>query len=168
MAIEKELTRDEDLVLHVRTHAKALMWPVMGLLVFTAGLGIGLAAVPATWEPVGTWAVVGIYAVLVIWVVLWPFLKWFNATYTVTTRRVITRRGVFTKHGHDLPLRRVNNVNSQRSVTDRMLGCGTLVLETAAGQPLVLPDVPRVMDVQTAINTLLFGEEHDPADDAHE
>lgn len=158
MGIEKELTRDEDVVIHVRTHAKALIWPVLGLLIFTAALGIGIAALPADWGDAGLAAVVGVYAVLVVWVVLWPFLKWLNATYTVTTRRIITRRGVFTKHGHDLPLRRVNNVNSERSVSDRMLGCGTLVLETAAGQPLILPDVPRVLEVQSAINTILFGQ----------
>lgn len=168
MGIEKELTRDEELVIHVRTHAKALIWPVLGLLVFTAALGIGLAALPENWEPIGTWVVVGLYAVLVLWVVIWPFLKWFNATYTVTTRRIITRRGVFTKHGHDLPLRRVNNVNSERSVTDRMLGCGTLVLETAAGQPLVLPDVPRVVEVASAVNTILFGTPEGEQDDEHE
>lgn len=168
MGIEKELTRDEELVIHVRTHAKALIWPVLGLLVFTAALGIGLAALPENWEPIGTWVVVGLYAVSVLWVVIWPFLKWFNATYTVTTRRIITRRGVFTKHGHDLPLRRVNNVNSERSVTDRMLGCGTLVLETAAGQPLVLPDVPRVVEVASAVNSILFGTPEGEHDDAHE
>lgn len=161
------MTRNEDVVLHMRTHAKALFWPVVILLVTTALLGVALAVVPDEWGSGGMGAVVGVYALLVAWLVLWPFAKWFTSTYTVTTRRITTRRGVFNKVGHDLPLRRVNNVNSERSLTDRMLGCGTLVLETAAGQPLVLDDVPRVSEVHAAINTLLF-DDRDETDETDE
>ena len=60
-----------------------------------------------------------------------------------------------------LPLRRINNVNYERSLTDRMLGCGTLILETAAGQPLLLPDVPDVERVHVTITELLFRDEDD-------
>ena len=104
----------------------------------------------------------GVFVVLVVWLVLIPFLKWVTSTYTVTDRRIITRRGILNKTGHDLPLRRINNVNYERSLTDRILGCGTLVLETAAGQPLVLHDLPRVERVHVLINNLLFrrGEDH--------
>ena len=60
-----------------------------------------------------------------------------------------------------MPLRRINNVNYERSLTDRMLGCGTLILETAAGQPLTLPDVPKVERVHVAITELLFSDDRD-------
>lgn len=165
MPMSKEMTPDEQVVLHIRTHGKALIWPVVALLVLTSALGIGIALLPDHWQPWGIGVLVVVYALLVAWMVIWPFMKWFTTTYTVTTRRVMTRHGILTKRGHDLPLRRVNNVNSERSVTDRMLGCGTLVLETAAGQPLTLPDVPKVLDAQSAINTLLLAEEDD---DHHE
>ncbi len=160
----KDMTRNEAVVLHMRTHAKALFWPVVALLVLTALLGVALAVVPNDWGPGGTGALLGTYALALGWLVGWPFAKWYTSTFTVTTRRITTRRGVFNKQGHDLPLRRVNNVNTERSLTDRMLGCGTLVLETAAGQPLVLHDVPRAAEVHAAINTLLFedtGEDED-------
>ncbi len=42
-----------------------------------------------------------------------------------------------------------------------MLGCGTLILETAAGQPLLLPDVPDVERVHVTITELLFRDEDD-------
>ena len=99
------------------------------------------------------------FAVLLL--VLLPFLRWLTSTYTITDRRIITRKGIINKVGHDLPLRRINNVNYERSLTDRMLGCGTLILETAAGQPLTLPDVPKVERVHVAITELLFSDDRD-------
>lgn len=151
----------ERVAVRVRTHGKALIWPVVALIVFTAAFGLGVAAIPADWNPWGTWALVAIYVVLLVWLVVLPFLRWFTSTYTITSRRVITRKGILNKVGHDLPLRRINNVNSERSLSDRIFGCGTLILETAAGQPLVLPDVPRVQEVHLIINELLFDDEED-------
>lgn len=166
MPSKKELMADEEIVVQVRTHGKALILPVLALLVFTAGLGVAIALLPPEWKPWGLWVVIAVYVFLIVWTVLWPFIKWRTSTYTVTNKRIITRQGVFNKTGHDLPLRRVNNVNSERSFTDRILGCGTLVLETAAGQPQTLPDVPRVFEVQNAINTLLFQDsDDDPRDE---
>ncbi len=162
MAISKDSLGDgEEVVLHMHTHGKALIWPALALIVFSAALGVGIALLPSSTQPWGTWAAVGVFVILVIWVVLMPFLRWLTATYTVTDRRIITRRGILNKTGHDLPLRRINNVNYERSLTDRMLGCGTLVLETAAGQPLVLHDLPGVERVHMTINNLLFGRGDD-------
>lgn len=157
MAISKNTLGDgEQVVIHIHTHGKALIWPVVALVLLGAALGGGIALLPPSTEPWGIWAAVGLFVVLVIWLVLLPFLRWITTTYTVTDRRIITRRGILNKTGHDLPLRRINNVNYERSLTDRILGCGTLVLETAAGQPLVLHDLPGVEKVHVTINNLLF------------
>ncbi|MGV8845679.1 PH domain-containing protein [Tessaracoccus sp.] len=157
MAISKDTLGDgEDVVLHLHTHGKALIWPVVALIALGGALGVGIALLPPSTQPWGLWVAVGVFVVLMVWLVLAPFLRWITTTYTVTDRRIITRRGILNKTGHDLPLRRINNVNYERSLTDRMLGCGTLVLETAAGQPLVLHDLPKVEQVHVTINNLLF------------
>ncbi|MFV0429417.1 MAG: PH domain-containing protein [Arachnia sp.] len=164
MGLPREhLGAGEEVVLHLRTHWKALWWPVLGLFSLTAVLGIGLAAAPTGWQPWGSWGIVAVYLILLCWLVIGPLLKWASTTYTVTDRRIVTRRGILNRTGHDLPLRRINNVNYERSLSDRILGCGTLILETAAGQPQVLHDVPQVERVHVAINDLLFDELEDQA-----
>ncbi|MDO5736377.1 MAG: PH domain-containing protein [Propionibacteriaceae bacterium] len=166
MAISRDTLGDgEEVVLHMHTHGKALIWPAVALIVFSAALGVGIALLPISTQPWGTWLAVGVFVFLVIWMVVLPFLRWFTSTYTVTDRRIITRRGILNKTGHDLPLRRINNVNYDRSLIDRLLGCGTLTLETAAGQPLVLHDLPRVEQVHMSINNLLFRRNADRHDD---
>ena len=77
----------------------------------------------------------------------------------MTTRRIITRRGLITRTGHDLPLNRINDVTYERGLLDRILGCGTLVLSTAADDPLTLPDVPHVEQVHLQMTEVLFGSQ---------
>lgn len=157
MAISPDqLGRDEHVVLSMRTHAKALIVPALVLILMGAALGFTFALLPPSWQPWGTYVAVGVFLIVFIFAALLPFLRWLTATYTITDRRIVTRRGIINKTGHDLPLRRINNVNYERSLTDRMLGCGTLILETAAGQPLTLPDVPAVERVHVTINDLLY------------
>lgn len=166
MAINrKTLGEGEQVILHMHTHGKVLFWPIVALVLLGASLGVGIALLPRETQPWGPWAAVGLFVVCVLWLVLRPFLRWLTTTYSVTDRRIITRRGILNKTGHDLPLRRINNVNYHRSLTDRMLGCGTLVLETAAGQPLTLHDLPGVERVHVTINNLLFQRDDDRMDD---
>ena len=157
MAIKKDqLSRDEHVVVSMRTHGKALIVPALVLIAASAVLGLSIAFLPPAWQPWGTYAAASGFALVVLLAVLLPFLRWLPSPYTIPHPRIVTRRGIINKTGHDLPLRRINNVNYERSLTDRLLGCGTLILETAAGQPLTLPDVPQVERVHVTINDLLY------------
>ena len=92
---------------------------------------------------------------------VWPFLKWLTTSYVVTDRRIITRVGVVARHGRDMPISRVNDVTFEHSgILERLLGCGTLVVESAGerGQ-LVLRDVPHVEEVQRDVYRLAEADE---------
>ena len=155
----KYLGTDEVEVLHLRTHGKALVAPVLVLLVTAVLAGVAFAAAPAEWRPWVDWALWAVAALVTVgWVVL-PYLRWLTTTYTLTNRRIITRRGIIHKTGHDLPLGRINNVAYERSLLDRMLGCGTLQLTTAAEAPVCLHDIPDVERVHVVMTELLFGHD---------
>ena len=97
-----------------------------------------------------------LFASIPLFFVAW--LQWMATTYTVTTKRVITRAGVLNRTGHDLPLTRISDVQQDRGLTDRIFGCGTLILQTSSDDPLLLVDVPQVMMVQLEIANLLFDD----------
>lgn len=145
----------------MRTHGKALILPVIWLILLAAVVGAGLALLPADWRPWSIYVLLGLALVLMVPLVLLPFLRWLTTTYTMTDRRIITRRGILNKTGHDLPLRRINNVAYERDLLDRILGCGTLVFTTAAETPVTLPDVPQVERVHVQMTELLFGGNQD-------
>lgn len=153
---QSHLGTGEYVILHLRTHMKAVFGRILLGVVLTAALGGVYYLEPENWHPYGLITASVICALAVLVWVLWPILKWRMQTYTITNRRIITRTGVVNRSGHDLPLRRVNNVQYERDLLDRILGCGTLVLETAAEEPLVLHDVPHVESVHVQITEILF------------
>ena len=58
-----------------------------------------------------------IIAIGILWFFVRRLLIWLTATYTITTRRLITRHGVITRKGHDIPLSRVSDVAYERDLS---------------------------------------------------
>jgi uncharacterized membrane protein YdbT with pleckstrin-like domain len=86
-----------------------------------------------------------------------PFLRWLLTTYTFTSRRLITRTGVFTRRGHDIPLNRISDISYEKSLIDRMFGCGTLVVSDASELGRVeLRDIPHVEQAQLTVSDELY------------
>ncbi len=167
MGISPKLLSDgEHVIVSTRTHWKALILPVLALLVTCAAAGFLLSQLPSgsSHDPL-MWVVLAVAAGAIGWFSLRPFVIWLTAEYTVTNRRLISRLGVFTRTGRDIPLYRINDVSYERDLIDRALGCGTLVIAVASEEGRsVLPDVPHVERLQLQITDLLFGND-DGADD---
>jgi uncharacterized membrane protein YdbT with pleckstrin-like domain len=159
---QRLLGEDEHVSMALRPHWKELVWPTILLLVVSPLASFLAAKVPDS--SYQQWLRLGVLVLAVIVVVrwtVWPFLRWLTTSYVITDRRIITRVGVFARHGRDMPLSRINDVSfDHASILERLLGCGTLVVESAGerGQ-LVLRDVPHVEDVQRDVYRLAEADE---------
>ena len=155
---KKLLSRDEVVVRHMHTHIKVLLWRfVVETLLLVVGVVASVMA-PTSWQPWGLLAIWVAVVVLSVPLLLVPWLQWYTHTYTVTTKRIITRSGIISRAGHDLPLTRISDIQLDKDVTDRFFGCGTLALQTSSDDPLLLHDVPQVEKVQVEISNLLFDD----------
>ena len=154
MAINPKLLNDgESVVVDTRTHAKALILPMLTGLLILAAAAFSESTYVSGSASTGLWVVV---ALLLGWFVLRPFLEWLTASYTITDRRLITRTGIVTRRGHDIPLARISDVAYEMGLLDRMLGCGTLIISDASTHGRVLlHDIPQVEDTQRRLNVLL-------------
>jgi len=64
----------------------------------------------------------------------WLGLRYLNWTFThfvVTTNRVIFRTGVLAKHGVEIPMDRISNINFHQTIWERVIGAGDLEIESA-------------------------------------
>ena len=146
------LAPGEEVVLHRHPHVKMLVWPVITFLVVVA-LGAFGAALANTqpWAPIA-WIAIGVVAlVLVVWRTLVPVLRWRTTHFVVTTRRVLVREGVVSRRGIDIPMSRINTVQFRHTALERLLGCGTLVIESASDEPLEFTDIPDVEHVHSLL-----------------
>lgn len=158
MGLPAKLLGDgEHELLHLRSHGKTMIGPTLWLLLISALGGALFAVLPVDWRPWSGWTVALLAALLAIPAWLLPVLRWRTTTYTLTTHRLITRAGIINKVGHDVPVNRITNVAYQRSLSDRIFGCGSLVFTTSAEAPVVLHDVPKVEQVGVEVSNLLFG-----------
>lgn len=153
MAISRRLLNDgESVVIDTRTHVKALLWPLILLVVL---LAVG-TYVQVQWDQRVGYVVWAVVAVVVVWWVLRPVIIWATASYTFTDRRLITRSGVLVRRGHDMPLARISDIAYEFGLIDRMLGCGTLLISDASTHGTVkLHDIPRVEETQRKVNEML-------------
>lgn len=157
MALSKKLlSQDEVVVRHMRTHVKVLLWRIILEILLLATAIVGTVLAPDGWRPWGWIVIWTLFVVVSVPLFVIPWLRWTTKTYTVTSKRVITRSGIINKVGHDLPLSRISDIQQERTVTDRIFGAGTLSLQTSSDDPLILDDVPRVEIVQVEISNLLF------------
>jgi uncharacterized membrane protein YdbT with pleckstrin-like domain len=74
------------------------------------------------------WAVVAV--IWAIWLVA-KYLQWRFTNFVVTDDRVIYRHGVVSKHGVEIPLERINNINFHQRFWERIIGAGDLDIESA-------------------------------------
>jgi uncharacterized membrane protein YdbT with pleckstrin-like domain len=157
MAKETLLADDERLVVDTHPHWKALLLPSIAVPVV---VGVASWAFFAMGDFSGRqyarWAVVIVAIGILVWVSLLPWLRWRTNRFIVTSRRVIIRSGVISRTGRDIPLTRVNDVTFTHGLLDRMLGCGTLLIESGGerGQ-LVVTEIPHVESVQRQLSDLV-------------
>ena len=146
----KLLNEGEHVVVSTRTHPKALIGPVLILVVVAAAVILASRLSDST--VVG--AVVGaIAAGVVVWWVVRPVVAWLTTTYTFTNRRFIKRSGLIAKEGRTIPLNRISGVDFEIGVIDRIFGCGTLVVSDASTDGRVeLHDIPHVEQVQLQVS----------------
>jgi uncharacterized membrane protein YdbT with pleckstrin-like domain len=150
------LTSDEQVVLHLHPHWKRLVAPAFWLVVIIPAV----VAVTLIWGLNGL-LVGGIVALpLLTWLSIWPWLRWRSIHYVFTNERILVREGLLARHGRDMPLGRINDVSFSHTLPERMLGCGTLTVESAGerGQ-MVLVDLPRVERTHTVLYELVEADE---------
>jgi len=89
---------------------------------------VGYVAGDAQRVELYVWGVIAL--IWAAWLVL-QYLKWTFTHFVVTSDRVIYRTGVISKHGVEIPLERVSNINFNQNIWERMIGAGDLEIESA-------------------------------------
>lgn len=153
------LVEGEHVVIHKHPHWKMLVLPVLVLLLVVAAVSFLAALVSAqAWAP-WAWLALGVVGTgLVVRFTVVPVVRWRSTHFVVTNRRVLVREGVFSRTGIDIPMSRINSVQFRHTLLERLLGSGTLVIESASDEPLEFTDVPGVEQVHAVLYTEVADE----------
>lgn len=128
-------------VARMRGHARRLFWSALALIAIVGVTGFFFGRLPAPFE---NWMLLSASAVAIFVLVLLPFLVWWSRVYTITTRRVIERRGVFAVRRRELSHVRGYTIEVRRGLLQRLWGAGTLTLSNGVDEPMRLSNIPNV------------------------
>jgi uncharacterized membrane protein YdbT with pleckstrin-like domain len=99
---------------------------------YLGGIGLAVLVVVILGLLAGEWGLsVAIAAALVVLTLLIGYLRRVSTKYLITNQRLRISRGIVRRHVQETRLERVQNVNYQQSVIDRVLGVGTVDFDTA-------------------------------------
>jgi uncharacterized membrane protein YdbT with pleckstrin-like domain len=157
---DSSLAVGEQSVLVVHPHWKTLVGPVATAFVVVAVLLVAEALIPnGKAAGIERLVVAAVAIVLLMWWLMYPLLRWRTTRYELTTRRMRIRDGIIARNGRDIPLSRVTDVSFRKGLLDRLLGCGTLVVESAGEHgELTLTEIPHVERVQATLFQLVEDE----------
>lgn len=153
---KKNLNANETIALDMHPHWWYFAEPASALV-----LVIVLGILQATKGPEGDTGdvlrlvLIGLLILTALWVV-GRYLKWITTNFVMTSQRLIFRQGVIAKSGIEIPLERVNNVNFNQSIFERILGAGDLLIESGGedGQQR-FTDIRNPSKVQNLLSSLV-------------
>ena len=144
----KHLNENEELILDIHPHWWYFAQSGGAAIATLVALFVGSSQIDGgfwDWIPKGLGVVV---ALAVVWLG-WEYLQWRFTNFAITNSRVIFQQGLISKKGVEIPLERVNNVNFNQSIIERVLGAGDLLIESGGqdGQQR-FTDIQRPQEVK--------------------
>ena len=142
----------ERVVARLRPNARALFWPSLVLIATCGAVGYFAGDIVEVWERVLFWSAA---AAVVILLFLLPLAFWLGHRYTITTRRIILRRGFFVRVRQELLHSRGYDISVKRNWLQSVFRSGDVRINSGLEHPVVLKDVPKATAVQRALNDLM-------------
>jgi len=142
------LIEGEELVLDLRPHWIALVPPALVVVVgLTAAWWLAVTLLDGVaWLP---------WALFVLLLLAYPVPRlvwWLTSNFAVTSDRVIHREGFIAKRSMEIPHDAINDVRFEQGIFDRIVGAGTLVIQSASEQGRqVFEDIRHPEQVQRTI-----------------
>ncbi len=147
-----ELAAREVVIARVRPHARVLFWPSLVLIAVSAGYGFFGSRFDESWQNIVVLCVSGLL-VIVGW--LLPLLSWLARNYTITTRRLVLRSGVFVRVRQELLFSRAFDVTVRQAGLQALFRSGDVLVSLGRDGRLVMKDVPSADLIQQTLHDLI-------------
>jgi membrane protein YdbS with pleckstrin-like domain len=130
MAFPKRLLiPGEEIVVELRPHLAALTIPSAILAAVTIAAIWAFSSFHVTFV---RWSLFAVWVGTLSFVFLPKLIWWLTSDFVVTTSRVVHRQGFIAKKSMEIPLGKINDVRFEQGMVDRLVGAGTLIIQSAS------------------------------------
>lgn len=153
------LARGEQVIVNKNPHWKVLVLPVIFFLLIVGG-GVALLVWLQDWQYFHiAWIVIAAAMLIgLIWLVVVPVVRWRTEHFAISNHHVFFRTGLLSRREHQIPLGQIANMETEVTFWGRLMGYGTLVVESSADQPLKFHNIAELPKTQATLNQLIRDE----------
>jgi len=128
------LIEGEELVLDLRPHWVALVWPTLVAVLVLVGWTLVFSNAPedGAVRSIVVWGALAVGLALLIWYSVRGFVAWATSNFAVTSDRIIHREGFIAKRTMEIPLEAINDIRFHQSILERIVGAGDLIIQSAS------------------------------------
>ena len=147
-----EARTPEAVIARLRPHARAMFFPSLALIAGVGAFFYFFGSFEQLWQNLAV-AAGAVVVVVFLWLV--PLLAWLGRHYTITTRRIVLRRGFVTRVRQGLLHSRGYDLTVRQTALQSMFRSGDIEINTGLERTIVLRDVPSADLVQSALHDLM-------------
>lgn len=146
MGVPEQPSTEETTILSDHPHWTTLIQTILLLILTVAVAVVAIVFIPdSDLRPQIRLGIAAVAVIVALWVSLVPLLRWFATRYELTEQGLVIREGILSRSVRTIPIGRVNDASHSQHLIERMLGKGTLVVESGGERGrLVLKNVPDV------------------------
>lgn len=155
------LVQGESVIVRKRPHWKVLILPtVLFIVIIAAGAALAAWINSGDWQykTIALWVIVILAVIALLVLVLVPFIRWRTEHFVITNHHVFFRTGLLSRREHQIPLGQIANMETEVTFWGRLMGYGSLIVESSADQPLKFRNVASLSKVQAQLNQLIRDE----------
>ncbi len=119
---------------------------VLGVLALIPLIFFMRVSFNASWIAIA-WVVFGVLGGLAI-ATMKKVVWWQTTRYVFTDHRIVVRAGLWSIKGDTIPLNRVQALQFEETLFDRILGSGRLLIDSAAENDIVIKYVKRAEEIK--------------------
>jgi len=155
------LVAGEKIYVRKRPHWKVLILPTLFFVLIVGG-GAAIIAFANSrgwdWPSWADWAIVAVAVIALIILVVVPFIRWRTEHFVISNHHIFFRTGLLSRREHQIPLGQIANIETEVTFWGRLMGYGSLIVESSADQPLKFRNVANLSKVQSMLNQLIRNE----------
>ena len=117
--------------------------------------------VPEPWSGWLIWSITIATVLFLLHKSVRGIIRWATTRYLFTSHRILTTTGLFVVSGESIALNKIQTIQFKKTLLERLLGSGSLVIESAAENEIIISNVTGAEDVHRSVYEQISALEDD-------
>jgi uncharacterized membrane protein YdbT with pleckstrin-like domain len=157
------LIEGEEIIKRMRPHWIVLV-PIVAIFVVFTTIYVFLFMtieenVQGFFRDIFLWTITLIYIPSTLLLTMKRLIWWLTTKYLFTTKRIVTRTGLFVVKGESIALNKVQSIQFEKTLLERLVGSGSLIIESASENEIRIIFVTQAEQIQQRIYAQISSNE---------